>query len=702
MTARDQQDLKLVPPPADGEVLSTTRPQRLVVLAHDAEDLYRSRTFLRGMAMAGHDLVVAWLEGEPPAKVPPPGRPLRIRAHLERSPARLAGQLATTPLTAWRDRTSLTGAARLDPALQRALRSADALVAIGDRARAVAAEVAADRCPVVPHTDLAGWATLPRTWHQLRARVRAGMLSATYARNLAQRLQILRGVVPDSSQGDLTELLCQLFRSGGYEAAAELLPHLDHGPDDPVERARRRALAAGIRTSADGAEDPDLRGAVAELLPAADEVLHAGDLARAADLATLALRLLFHPELHSDGLTSPLVEEPEAFLAPWHESQVGAVLARPVPRAPAPAAERPPSARPRVVVVPGSYPRFAAQVIEVMREHADVDVVDLAARGHLRGLATRGELVESRLRQAVGEQVVVEETFAEEIVGADALFVDWADRGALAALMTVPEGVAVTLRIHSMDALSPWIHLVDWERVGDLVLVSDHLRDLVVRLLGPRLLRTRVHVLPNSVDISRLPEGDKTEGAARTLLMIGWAQRVKDPVWALDVLGRLRREDPSWRLLLVGPDFAPGAVRSSVDYVAEFRRRLAAEDVCGGVDFVGETTDVAPCLAAAGFVISSSRRESFGVGLVEGAASGAVPVVRNWPIFAPLDGARRLFPPSWVVDTVEEAAQRVLAHAEPQAWTRASEEARAEVAVRFLSRSPAQQLAAVVLGQGGP
>nr|WP_281497017.1 glycosyltransferase [Ornithinimicrobium sp. F0845] len=180
--------------------------------------------------------------------------------------------------------------------------------------------------------------------------------------------------------------------------------------------------------------------------------------------------------------------------------------------------------------------------------------------------------------------------------------------------------------------------------------------------------------------------------------MIGWAQPVKDPAWALEVLARLRAHDPGWTLVLVGPDFAPGTVTSGREYAARFRERLAAPDVRGGVEFVGATRDLAPHLRSAGFVLSSSRRESFGLGLVEGAASGAVPVVRNWPIFARLDGARGLFPSEWVVDTVEAAVERVLANADEQEWARSSATARDEVERRFLAGDPARALSQLVLG----
>ncbi|WP_238695262.1 glycosyltransferase [Ornithinimicrobium flavum] len=141
-------------------------------------------------------------------------------------------------------------------------------------------------------------------------------------------------------------------------------------------------------------------------------------------------------------------------------------------------------------------------------------------------------------------------------------------------------------------------------------------------------------------------------------------------------------------------------MRSQHDYARAFRARLTQDDVRGAVDFVGYTRDVAPHLAASGFVLSTSRRESFGLGLVEAAASGVVPVVRNWPIYAPLEAARTLFPGSWVVDTVEEAVERIRSTASSEEdWVRASREARDVVAERFSSGDAREAFRRLVLGE---
>lgn len=682
----------------DGQVLSVSRPQRLVALAHDASEFARVRHHLQGLVWAGHQVVLVWLEGEPDSQLDFVAQ-RRIRPGLVRSTAGLR-QLISTPREHWRgDRSNLVDASRLDPAVLRLLDWSDGVIALGDRAKAALEEVIAGRSVRVPHEDLRGWAGLGQIWSQFRAVSRAGVRPADYADQFAERITLLQPPAPDEVQQELADYLAELARSGHHQEALRLLPYLQLSDADPVEVARREVLFAYLQTSAVGHEHPDLRRSVVELLPGIDSLLDT-DVQRAASLTTLVLGLIFHVELHADKLSTPLVEDPDDFLAAWRASRVGQVLARPIPRLPRSTQPDREAAHPtRVVVLRGSYPRFSAQLVTELRARPDTHVQehDWSGRGStVRGLGIRPEPVEARLRQALGEDISDPE-LTDLFAPADAVFIDWADRGALVALMQVPEGVRVTLRIHSMDALSAWIHLIDWSRVDHLVLVSEHLRDVVRQLLGDRLSETVLHVLPNAVDTTRIP-ADKTPGHLRRLLIIGWAQPVKDPVWALEVLGRLRQHDSRWSLVLLGSDFPSTTVTSGVQYAEQFRRRLTEPDVRGGVEFVTPTSEIAPHLRSAGFVLSSSRRESFGLGLVEGAASGAVPVVRNWPVFASLDGARRLFPSEWVVDSVDTAVERILAHAQEQQWQRASAATRAEVGQRFLLDQPAQALSRLIVG----
>ncbi|GAA5159930.1 glycosyltransferase [Ornithinimicrobium tianjinense] len=684
-----------------------TPSRRVVALAADAVELDEIAEALRGMALRGDRVVLMWRDGEPSARLRQFKGRRPVRPAVPRRPrALLRVARSGSPRRLLADRGTLLGALRLDPLAQRELEQADALVVVGPEAEKVAAEgrapVAAP--PLVTAEELSRWAELAGTWRDVESWLDdPDTLGREEGRTLLDRVELVGGLERPARQEALARLVEVLLGRNEHALALRAAHLLEvDGDEDPDRLALSRGLRALAGTAASGEGDPDLGAAVAGVVASADRALEADDLEAAADRATLALRLLFHRELHADALTSPLVEDPDTFLAAWRGSRVGSLLASPTPQTPRlervrEGARRHTGARPRVVVAPGTFPQFSPPVVAALEEVADVTVLPLNARPELRWLGTSRPLVDRRLRQAVGAPVPPDLVLREELEAADALFVDWADRGALETVMTAPEGLPVTVRIHSMDALSPWIHLIDWSRVGDLVLVSPHLRTLVERLLGDRLATTRVHVVPNVLQPERIPT-HKTEGHRRRLLVVGWGQRVKDPLFALEVLAALRAQDPAWRLSLVGADFLLHPVESTLAYAREFWARLVREDVRDSVDLVAWTDDLAPHLAASGFILSTSRRESFGLGLVEGAASGAVPVVRDWPVFASLGGARSLFPEDWVVDSVEAAVARIHGLAEEPAWSQASAAARQVVQERFATGTTQESFRRIVLG----
>jgi glycosyltransferase involved in cell wall biosynthesis len=156
----------------------------------------------------------------------------------------------------------------------------------------------------------------------------------------------------------------------------------------------------------------------------------------------------------------------------------------------------------------------------------------------------------------------------------------------------------------------------------------------------------------------------------------------KDPLWAFDVVQRLRKTDDRYRLLLIGSDFAGEKSAAAGRYAERLHKRLEALEAEGVVQRVGQTDDVPGALTEVGIILSASVRESFHAALVEGAASGAVPVVRDWPFFAGrATSARTLFPADWVVETPDEAAQRIITTTGDADTWRASGAAASEHAV---------------------
>lgn len=410
-----------------------------------------------------------------------------------------------------------------------------------------------------------------------------------------------------------------------------------------------------------------LREDATGLFLAADAHLEGHDTTRAALVASAALWLLFHQELHDSDPTSPLLASAHDWLQPLHGSRVGQLLTTDQTHRTRTRSGR--SGRPAdqdgiprsaPLVLTGAYPRFAGPVIEALRADTSLEVSTLALSTvdkPFKRMAVEPWVVELRLRRSMGEHISYT-PLQDALAGADTVLADWADAGAALASLLAPPDTALTVRAHSVDALRCWLHLIDWSAVDQLICVGPHIRDVIRDQLGQRLSQTRQVVLPNIVHLGRFdhPRGPDTDF---TLAMVGWARAVKDPLWTVELLSRLRRHDNRWRLLLIGHGFPDTAPPGSAAYAKRFARRIADPDVHAAIEMVPFTDDLPPVLAQVGWVVSSSVRESWGVGPMEAVAAGAVPIIRDWPFFARWGGPRRLYPDSWVVSSVEEAEHRM-------------------------------------------
>jgi glycosyltransferase involved in cell wall biosynthesis len=151
------------------------------------------------------------------------------------------------------------------------------------------------------------------------------------------------------------------------------------------------------------------------------------------------------------------------------------------------------------------------------------------------------------------------------------------------------------------------------QKAARVLAVSERTkRDLVERYEIPP---EKIVVTRNGVDDTFTPEGPRRDGAPY-LLFVGSLQPRKDPLTAIEALGRLPGDV---RLVLVGPDKGSGE---------EARRAVSRLDLGGRVEFAGhvEKRELAELYRGAECLVFPSRYEGFGLPVVEAMASGT-PVV---------------------------------------------------------------------------
>ena len=458
-----------------------------------------------------------------------------------------------------------------------------------------------------------------------------------------------------------------LGRIQSRQVAAELLSEV---VDWGLSRGRQPALATQ---------------AVAALLAVADQHQAQQRYTEAAAAFERAMRVAFHRVLHFDHPRSPLADDPAGFTAPLRTSEVAQALRAPRGRVRAVGRPSGEPARPtRLLIITRKNADFLGEIREHFEKHPDFETrfMDLPDAKVLTQF--------SKDPTAAIEQLLAgRDRFADRadrllrphLDWADVVFVEWCT--SLAALMTLvdPRDTRVVVRLHSYEAFTQWPHLMDFSRVDDVVFVSEHLRDLAAAAI-PAMSEPgapRLHVLPLAMELGRFRR-PKPGSSRFTIGLVGASKVVKDPRWAIDVLRELRRHDERYRLQLIRGKLQHDKSAATQEYAD--RLELDVQELGAGVEVLGHTDDVPTALEQVGVVLSSSTRESFHIGLVEGAASGAVPVVRNWPYFP--GAARSLFPPEWVVDSPQEAAQRILeAAGSEEKWQQVGSEASEHVTERW-------------------
>ena len=248
----------------------------------------------------------------------------------------------------------------------------------------------------------------------------------------------------------------------------------------------------------------------------------------------------------------------------------------------------------------------------------------------------------------------VPEFLRKDLQWADTVYVEWGS--ALAARLSGTDLTSVgsprlLVRVHKFEAFTMMPLLTRWENVSDLITIAPPVtRALTSTVLG-LAERTRINYVPNCMDLAAF-KLSKLQPAAYSIMLVGYDRLVKDPAWALDVLEQLRQlSDKPWKLTLVGEEPTAGG-----SYWDSFNQRCQQL----GVQSLGYRSDMPEVLRKASVILSSSMVEGVHISVQQGAASGCLPVVRNWPGLASLGGPETIYPADWVVDSPRAAAQRIL------------------------------------------
>lgn len=429
---------------------------------------------------------------------------------------------------------------------------------------------------------------------------------------------------------------------------------------------------------ADDPERTDWHADVDALLALADRSLSRGRISACLRWYDKALRISYDPSLHQAG-SSPLAADPAAFLRPLQDSATGTIMLRgavpasSVPERPAPRRreEEDPT---RLLVIAQENWTFIRPIIAALRatgrfEVREIEVDELAEAG----FPDRDRILRGRYDLATtGQRMPTPPEVAEAYDWADVTLVEWSHHVLTWVTLLDRAPRALMARLHRFEAFTPFILLHDHARIDRMLYVSPPVWNLA-RIAAPGFVDVDAVQVGNLLARGLGPDPG-TDHDPRLLVQVGWRREVKDVLFTLEVLTRLRAHDTTYRLRLIGPGLPASASQDS-SYHRRVRARLAALGP-DAVQLLGRREDVPALLAQSGIILSSSRHEGTHESVMEGLAAGCPAVLRDWPDAADYGGPATLYKSDWVVADVEAAVQRVLDLAAPERYAAATREAR--------------------------
>lgn len=239
------------------------------------------------------------------------------------------------------------------------------------------------------------------------------------------------------------------------------------------------------------------------------------------------------------------------------------------------------------------------------------------------------------------------ETLAEAIRWADIVWLEWCwDHAVWATRSGLLQGKPCIVRLHSIEALqTDFPRQVDWGQVHRLITVAEDITEVLLDTVPAIRGAVPISVIPNGIDLERFAAGDPDRFR---VAWVGHLEPKKNPMLLLQIAHRLHAFDPRYSFHVAG---AFTDLRT-----ARYLQRLMAGLALGGVvRFDGAVADMAAWYADKGVLLSTSMYESFGLNIGEAMATGAFPVVHDFP------GADRLWPQECLFASVEQAVAQIRA-----------------------------------------
>jgi len=249
----------------------------------------------------------------------------------------------------------------------------------------------------------------------------------------------------------------------------------------------------------------------------------------------------------------------------------------------------------------------------------------------------------------------------EGLAWADIIFCEWALGNAVwfSEHKRVDQCLVIRLHLQEIQARNSisYIWQTHWEKVDRLILITHHCYDFIQKTFP--ILRPKSSLIYNPIPAKTLLNHPKDiNKSSFTLGFVGAVPARKRLDLAIDLLRILRRHDHRYVLRIKGslPKDFPWMMnrKDEMNWYNSLFSKITDLENSGAVIFESHGSDMSEWYRDIGWIISTSDFEGSHQAVAEGMASGCIPIIRDWV------GSDRIYPPKFVMPTVEGMASKIL------------------------------------------
>lgn len=230
---------------------------------------------------------------------------------------------------------------------------------------------------------------------------------------------------------------------------------------------------------------------------------------------------------------------------------------------------------------------------------------------------------------------------------ADICWFEWCDDViAYASKLVVAREKKIICRIHKYEVFTNNPLQVHWENVDRLIIVEQHIFEVLETLIPDIHSKVNVSVIKNGLDCKKYIYGEKEKGYK--LAYIGRLVYDKNPAMMLQIIKKLVDIDKRYKLFVAGEFQLYPQIKYYWDY------QIKALNLENHVIFEGWQSDINSWLEDKNYILATSICESFGYFIAEGMAKGIKPIIHNFP------GSKYIYPEKYTWNTVDEAVGMVV------------------------------------------